>query len=75
MITDAVTAAYVLRVIIYTGKSTYAAANEQPMDEKKTVQIVGRLQVEPFVGTHWTIYVDRFFTSLDLLMSLANKNL
>ena len=73
VITDAATA-YVLRVIIYTGKSTYAAANEQPMEEKKTVQIVGRL-VEPFVGTHRTIYVDRFYTSLDLLISLANKNL
>jgi hypothetical protein len=31
--------------------------------------------VEPFVGTHRTIYVDRFYTSLDLLKSLAERNL
>ena len=40
----------------------------------KTVQVVERL-VEPFVGTHRTIYVDRFYTSLELMRTLADKNL
>jgi hypothetical protein len=74
VLTDAATA-FVLRVIIYTGKSTYnAATGDQHQDEKKTVQIVNKL-VEPFVGSHRTIYVDRFYTSVDLLMSLAEKDL
>ena len=40
----------------------------------KTVQIVERL-VQPFVGTHRTIYVDWFYTSLELLRTLADKDL
>ena len=72
VITDARTA-YVLCVIIYTGKSTYNAgdAPEHPM---KTVQVVNKL-VEPFKNTFWTIYIDRFYTSLELLKSLAEQNL
>jgi DNA polymerase III epsilon subunit-like protein len=72
VITDAATA-FVLRVLIYTGKTTYYADSEAQA-EKKTVQVVNRL-VEPFVGSHRTIYVDRFYTSMDLLKSLAEKNL
>ena len=73
VITDATTA-FVLRVIIYTGKTTYYDDPDSQADRLKTVQIVNRL-VEPFVGSHRTIYVDRFYTSLDLLKSLAEKNL
>ena len=72
VITDAKTA-YVLRVVFYTGKSTYNN-NEAPEDKLKTVQVVNKL-VEPFAGTHRTVYVDRFYTSLDLLISLAEKDL
>jgi hypothetical protein len=72
VITDAVTA-YVLKVVIYTGKSTYYATSNQ-QDKKKTVQVVEQL-VEPFVGTYQTIYVDRFYTSVDLLKLLADRNL
>ena len=61
VITDAVTA-YVLKTVIYTGKATYGSTDEQ--DKMKTVQVVEKL-VEPFVGTHRTIYVDRFYTSVD----------
>ena len=71
VITDAVTA-FVLRVVIYTGKSTYTTTDDQ--EKMKTVQVVERL-VEPFVGTHRTIYVDRFYTSLELMRTLADKNL
>lgn len=71
VITDAQTA-YVLRVVFYTGKATYY--NNDSEDKLKTVQIVNKL-VEPFVGSHRTIYVDRFYTSLDLLISLAERDL
>jgi hypothetical protein len=66
------TTAFVLWVVIYTGKTTYYADSETQQDRLKTVQIVNYL-VEPFVGSHRTIYVDRFYTSLDLLKSLAEK--
>lgn len=72
MITDAVTA-FVLRVLIYTGRSTYGAVEDQE-ERLKTVQVVNHL-VQPFVGTYRTIYVDRFYTSLELLKSLEEKKL
>jgi hypothetical protein len=72
VITDAVTA-NVLKVVIYTGKSTYYATSNQ-QDKKKTVQVVEQL-VEPFVGTYRTIYVDCFYTLVDLLKPLADQNL
>jgi hypothetical protein len=72
VITDAVTA-YILKVVIYTGKSTYYATSKQ-QERKKTVQVVKQL-VEPFVGTYQTIYVDRFYMSVDVLKSLADQNL
>ena len=44
--------AFVLRVVIYTGKLTYYTTGDAGDEEKmKTVQIVERL-VQPFVGTH-----------------------
>jgi Transposase IS4 len=70
MITDAVTA-FVLLVLIYTGRSTYGAVEDQE-ERLKTVQVVNHL-VQPFVGTYRTIYVDRFYTSLELLKSLEEK--
>jgi hypothetical protein len=72
VITDATTA-FVLKVVFYTGKSTYMGDNEEA-SKKKTVQVVERL-VEPFVGTHRTINVDRFYTSLELLKSLTERRL
>lgn len=73
VITDARTA-YVLRVLIYTGKSTYTTTGDVQENPLKTVQIVNKL-VEPFINTHRTIYVDWFYTSIDLMKSLADKNL
>jgi hypothetical protein len=72
VITDAVTA-FVLKVVIYTGKSTYHKISDQ-QEKKKTVQAVEQL-VQPFVGTYRTFYVDCFYTSLDLVKSLADRNL
>jgi hypothetical protein len=73
VITDATTA-FVLWVLIYTSKTTYYVDQDSQADRQKTVQIVNPL-VEPFVGSHQTIYVDWFYTSLDLLKLLAEKNL
>jgi Transposase IS4 len=73
VITDAVTA-FVLRVLVYTGKSTYHDNPESAQEKLKTVQVVMCL-VQPFVGSHRTIYVDRFYTSVDLLKALAEKDL
>jgi DNA polymerase III epsilon subunit-like protein len=75
VVTDAVTA-FVLKVIIYTGTSTYAASIGEPdaIEKKKTVQIVENL-LEPYAGSHRTVYVDRFYTSVDLMKALAEKEL
>jgi DNA polymerase III epsilon subunit-like protein len=73
VITDARTA-YVLRVIIYTGKTTYSSTGDVAEQPLKTVQIVNKL-AEPFRNTFRTIYIDRFYTSIDLVRSLAEHNL
>jgi hypothetical protein len=65
---------FVLKVVIYTGKSTYSATSSDQQEKKKTVQVVEQL-VKPFVRTHQTIYADCFYTSVDLLKSLSDKNL
>jgi hypothetical protein len=61
-------------VLINTRKTTYYANLEFQADRLRTVQIVNCL-VEPFAGSHQTIYVDWFYTSLDLLKLLAEKKL
>jgi hypothetical protein len=71
VITDARTS-FVLGVIVYTGKFTYTEA--RTASTKKTVQIVQQL-CEPFRGTHRTIYVDRFYSSVDLLKELEEMQL
>jgi Transposase IS4 len=53
VITDAVTA-FVLKVIIYTGKKTY---QQQDEDLMKTVQVVKNL-CTPYAGSHHTVFVD-----------------
>jgi hypothetical protein len=73
VITDAVKA-LVLRVLVYTRKTTYNYDSKSAGEKLKTVQIVNRL-VKPFAGSHRTVYVDRFYTSLDLLKSLAEMDL
>ena len=72
VLTDAQTA-FALKVIVYTGSTTY---NESAMleEKKKTVDIVERL-CEPYFGTFRTVYVDRFYTSVDLLRALRANNL
>jgi len=71
VITDARTS-YVLGMIVYTGKYTYHESASE--SDKKTVQVVQQL-CEPFRGTHRTIYVDRFYTSVELLKELEDMKL
>jgi DNA polymerase III epsilon subunit-like protein len=71
VITDARTS-FVLGVIVYTGKFTYSEAKTD--SAKKTVQVVQQL-CEPFRGTHRTVYVDRFYSSVDLLKELEDMQL
>ena len=66
VITDAATS-YVLRVLFYTGKYTYYDSVDESL--KKTVQVVKSL-CQPYINTHRTVYVDRFYTSVELLKEL-----
>jgi hypothetical protein len=71
VVTDATTS-YVLKVLVYTGKYTYQESNTESL--KKTVQVVQQL-VEPFRGSFRTVYVDRFYTSIDLIKELHEMKL
>ena len=71
VITDARTS-FVLGVLVYTGKFTYIEL--QTESTKKTVQVVQQL-CEPFRGSYRTIYVDRFYSSVDLLKQLEDMQL
>ena len=71
VVTDAVTS-FVLRVIIYTGTDTYSFNTN--VGEKKTVQVVKKL-LEPYYGTNRCVYVDRFYTSIDLLKELQKEKI
>jgi Transposase IS4 len=71
VVTDAETA-FVLRIIIYTGKSTY---NERELeDTKKTVLVVRNLCLD-FKDSHRVVFVDRFYTSIDLLKEMDKLGL
>jgi hypothetical protein len=72
VVTDA-SSAFVLKVIIYTGKTTYTQS-ENEEDKKKTVMVVKEL-CKDFEGSHRTIFVDRFYTSMDLLKALDKMGL
>ena len=54
-------------MIIYTGKSTYNETTDP--GQKKTVAIVKRL-CKHLAGSHQTVYVDCFYTSLELMKEL-----
>ena len=71
VVTDALTA-FVHKVMVYTGKYTYKETEGESI--KKTVSVVKQL-VADFEGTHRTVYVDRFYTSIDLIKELHDMNL
>ncbi|KAG7354197.1 PolC-type DNA polymerase III [Nitzschia inconspicua] len=71
VVTDAATA-FVMGVLVYTGKYTYSDTRSE--STKKTVQVVQQL-CEPFRGSHRTVYVDRFYSSVDLLKQLEDMQL
>jgi DNA polymerase III subunit epsilon len=71
VLTDATTA-FVLKVIVYTGAYTYQVCERE--DLMKTVKVVVEL-TKAYQGTHRTIYIDRFYTSLDLMKQLDKVDL
>jgi Transposase IS4 len=60
----------VLKVVVYTG--FYYQTDKD--DTKKTVQVVKEL-CKAYAGSYRTVYVDRFYTSLDLLKALDKMSL
>ena len=73
VITDAATA-FVLRIIVYTGQSTYDEYNNKQPASGKTVEVVKRL-CRDFVGSHQTVYVNWFYMSVDLMRQLESMQL
>ncbi|KAG7364416.1 transposase IS4 [Nitzschia inconspicua] len=59
-------------VLVYTGK--YTSSDTRPESTKKTVQVVQQL-CKPLRGSHRTVYVDRFYSSVDLLKQLGDIHL
>jgi hypothetical protein len=70
VLTNAMTA-FVLKVIVYNGAATYNISDAQ---DKKTVKVVKQL-VERYNNTHCTLYIDRLYTSIDLMKVLDKVNL
>ena len=62
-----------LKVIFYSGRYTYHSASDDK-ELKKTVRVVKELCL-PYQGLHWCVFVDRFYTSIDLLKELDKLNL
>ena len=71
VLTDAVTA-YVLRIIPYTGR--YQQYESDATTQKKTVSIVKEL-VANYAGSHRTIYLDRYYASMDVATELLKMQL
>ena len=69
VLTDARTA-YVLRIIPYTGKSNVLETDDDR--KKKTVQIVKGL-VEDYRGSHRTVYIDRYYSSINVAVELKKN--
>lgn len=58
-------------MIVYTGKSAYG--NKADFEGKKTVQVVNRL-VEQYADSYRTLYINHFYTSIDLLKAMDSIN-
>jgi len=68
---------FVLNVLVYTGQYTNynsVANDDNSEDSKKTVKVCKEL-CRPYKGTHRVVYVDRFYTSLELIKVLERMNL
>jgi Transposase IS4 len=63
---------FVLQTNIYTGAYTYNEQDNENM--KNTVAVVKRL-CSPFEGSQQTMFVNRFYTSIDLLKELDKMDL
>jgi DNA polymerase III epsilon subunit-like protein len=66
---------YVMNVLVYTGQYTYNnSASNTSEDTKKTVKVCMEL-CRPYKGSHRVVYVDRFYTSIELLKELEKIDL
>jgi hypothetical protein len=68
---------YVLNVLVYTGQYTYynsVAVADNSEETKKTVKVCKEL-CRAYKGSHRVVYVDRFYTSLELVKELEMMNL
>lgn len=67
---------FVLRVLVYTGQYTYNSNSELVSEDntKKTVKVCKEL-CNDFKGSHRVVYVDRFYTSLELVKELEQMGL
>ena len=73
VIADATTA-YVLHVLVYTGQYTYLNTSNDSEEVKKTVKVVKEL-CKQYTGSHRIVFIDRFYTSLDLVKELESMGL
>ena len=62
-----------MKVIFYSGRYTYHSASDDK-ELKKTVRVVKELCL-PYKESHRCVFVDRFYTSIDLLKELDKLNL
>jgi len=66
---------YVMKVLVYTGQYTYRNTHSDVNEEtKKTVKVCKEL-CKPYEGSHRVIFVDRFYTSIELLKELETMQL
>jgi hypothetical protein len=63
---------YVLKVLVYTGQYTYTNTPERNEDLKKTVKVCKELCM-PFRGSHRVVYVDHFYTSIELIKVVKRR--
>jgi hypothetical protein len=73
VLADAATS-YVLRVLVYTGQYTYNNTINGDEETKKTVKVCKEL-CQPYKGSHRVVYVDHFYTSLELVKEMEAMKL
>jgi Transposase IS4 len=71
VVTDADTM-FVLRIIIYTGKIPY---NKSDLEEMKKTVVVVRILCLDFKDSHRVVFVDSFYTLIDLLKEMDKVGL
>jgi hypothetical protein len=63
-----------MNILVYTGQYTYNNSVTNDEETKKTVKVCKEL-LNPYKGSHRVVYVDRFYTSIELVKELEKMNL